>query len=409
MTNPDSGAKEIISRGYDSQDKAEQEDSLLNTMHHFQISILGPGEVLDEMSFVQLNAMADIAGRVSDRQQINLYEWMRRTFSMTNMLALYGAKHIFVTHPDLLDTFWEFEADMVPLMANFFPSILAPKGHAARERIKTAMVEYMEHGYYKEASKVIQGRVRINTGKGLSIRQAGQVELGVMFGVMGNAMPTSFWLLSRLFTNPTFFTDVRHELEASDLVRVDGVCRIINISKLKTRCPSLVSAFRECLRFYASNSSVRQIREDTMIADKYLLKKGYIVQVAGEAMHWDPKIWGPNVNEFDPYRFLKSPYGTIPRRSPEEPAKTVHTAAFRGFGGGTTLCPGRHFAQTEITGFAAMIILGWDLLPVDGEGLKTLSKKEPMLPLGVLKPDGDMPVRMRRRDGLEDVQWSFEA
>jgi cytochrome P450 len=409
MTNPDPGAREVISRGFDSKDKAEQEDCLLNTMHHFIISMLGPGAVLDELSFVQLNEMAKIAGQFSDGPQLNLFDWMRRMFSMSNMLAFYGPKHIFATRPELLDTYWEYDADMVPLLTNFLPSILAPKGHAARERIKDAMVEYVEKGYHKEASPVIQGRLKINISRGLTTRQAGQVELGVMFGIMGNAMPSSFWLLTRLFTNPTLLAAVRLEISNSDLIHIEGRRHIISITKLKSHCPTLVSTFRESLRFYASNSSGRYILEDTLIADKYLLKKGYMVQVAGEAMHWDPKIWGPSVNSFDPLRFINSPYGTVASQGPDGKLKTVHTAAFRGFGGGTTLCPGRHFAQAEIVGFVAMMVAGWEVEKGDGSVLEMVGKKEPMLPLGVLRPEGDVAVRMRRRRGMEDAEWAFEV
>jgi cytochrome P450 len=205
-------------------------------------------------------------------------------------------------------------------------------------------------------------------------------------------------------TNSSFLVDVRNEIEQSNLVQTNGSNHVISISKLKTRCPSLVSAFREYLRFYASNSSIRLVLEDTILADKYLLKKGHKILVAGNVIHFDLRIWGADAEKFDPLQFIDSPSGTIKSQSTDEPATTVHAAAFRGFGGGTNLCPGHHFAQAEIIGFAVMIILGWEMLPSEGE-LKML---EVMLPLGILKPDGDVVVRMQRRKGFEDVQWSFE-
>lgn len=125
-------------------------------------------------------------------------------------------------------------------------------------------------------------------------------------------------------------------------------------------------------------------------------------------MHSDPEIWGSDVDEFDPLRFVTTPFGTIKSPSPAEPAKKVHAAAFRAFGGGRSYCPGRHFAQTEVTGFAAMIALGWDLLPADGTELKMLAKVETMIPAGISKPDGDIKVHLQRRKGLEEVRWSFE-
>lgn len=40
--------------------------------------------------------------------------------------------------------------------------------------------------------------------------------------------------------------------------------------------------------------------------------------------------------------------------------------AFRAFGGGATLCPGRHFASTEILAFVSVMLLRFDIKPVSG-------------------------------------------
>jgi len=241
------------------------------------------------------------------------------------------------------------------------------------------------------------------------MRQAGQVELSMMFGTMTNAVPTAFWLLGIIYTFPGLLDEVRQELERSDLVRIDGPSRIISISGLKTHCPLLVSLFRECIRIYASNTSARQVLKDTLVADKYLLKRGCMVQIAGDAIHRDHRIWGADVGEINPYRFVHSLNGTFTGVSSDEKGKTIHPAAYRGFGGGSSLCPGRHFAQTEIVGFAAMVAMGWNLLPIEGDQLVLPLKKEPLIPLGVFKPDGGMSGLLRRRPGFEHVEWSFEA
>jgi cytochrome P450 len=40
---------------------------------------------------------------------------------------------------------------------------------------------------------------------------------------------------------------------------------------------------------------------------------------------------------------------------------------FRVFGGGKTLCPGRHFATNEVLAVVAMFIVRLDMTPVGGE------------------------------------------
>ena len=75
--------------------------------------------------------------------------------------------------------------------------------------------------------------------------------------------------------------------------------------------------------------SSRVVTTDTMLQDKYFLRKGSILQISGGVMHSDAKIWGDDVDEFDPERFLNAPNGQVTSRS-EKQSKSVHPAAFRG-------------------------------------------------------------------------------
>jgi cytochrome P450 len=75
--------------------------------------------------------------------------------------------------------------------------------------------------------------------------------------------------------------------------------------------------------------------------------------VSGPVQHSDTAAWGSNASEFDHTRFLR-------------PDKRVPAAAFQAFGGGTSLCTGRHFATTVILNFTAMFIMQNDILPAGG-------------------------------------------
>ena len=127
-----------------------------------------------------------------------------------------------------------------------------------------------------------------------------------------------------------------------------------------------------------------------MLAEKYFLKKGAIVQISGGVIHSDKSIWGDDVDEFNPSRFLG--------------AKTrsggFHPAAFRGFGGGKTLCPGRHFAVNEILLLAAMIVLAFDMESPDGGPVSVPFKNDRIMPVHILEPSlGDRPqVVIKPRD-----------
>lgn len=96
------------------------------------------------------------------------------------------------------------------------------------------------------------------------------------------------------------------------------------------------------------------------------------------------------MNEFYHKRFVKEPG-----------PKKHNPTAFRAFGGGATLCPGRHFASTEILAFAASILLRFDIKPVstssqwDTAGYRQANA-------GFRLPNQDVEVQLIPRD---DKKW----
>lgn len=69
------------------------------------------------------------------------------------------------------------------------------------------------------------------------------------------------------------------------------------------------------------------------------------------------------------------------------------------------ICPGRHFAQSEIIGFAALLMMGFEIEQVDGAALDLPGKDNERIPFAVMKPDRECRVRIRRRKGMEGVNW----
>lgn len=84
------------------------------------------------------------------------------------------------------------------------------------------------------------------------------------------------------------------------------------------------------------------------------------------------------------------------KRFVKEPKIKHDPVAFRAFGGGATLCPGRHFASTEILAFASIILLRFDIKPVTGSW-DTGSYKETNAAFRVPKHDIDVELGLRDR------------
>ena len=207
-------------------------------------------------------------------------------------------------------------------------------------------------------------------------------------------------MLFYLYSNPLVLQECREEVESvvSDIDEGYGMRRTINISNIKQNCPVLTSAFQEVLRQRTLGAQVRQVMQDTMLDGGYLLKKDATVIMPSLVMHTDPAVWGPDVSEFNHRRFTKG--------NKAQSAHKPSPGALRVFGGGTTLCPGRHFATTEILATVVMFILRYDLFPLDGGWTKPKTEKTNIAAV-VMEPDTDVTVRVLPRAGNAKCEWDF--
>jgi cytochrome P450 len=89
-----------------------------------------------------------------------------------------------------------------------------------------------------------------------------------------------------------------------------------------------------------------------------------------------------------------------------EKPNQIHQAAFRSFGGGTTLCPGRHFATNEIVGLVTLLLVTFDINPAESDRIVIPERKDNVLPIHILKPQIPVKVKIQRR-GISDVSWSM--
>jgi cytochrome P450 len=138
--------------------------------------------------------------------------------------------------------------------------------------------------------------------------------------------------------------------------------------------------------------------EDTLLDRKWLLKKDSMVQMPSRALHIDASIWGSDVHDFNPRRFLK--------KHEVANSKRPNPTAFRTFGGGTTLCSGRHFATNEILAFVCMFVVRFDMKPVAGRWTLPETDNTNVAAV-VMEPDTDIEVEISRREGCEDGMWAF--
>ncbi|KAI1799720.1 hypothetical protein F4811DRAFT_557556 [Daldinia bambusicola] len=90
----------------------------------------------------------------------------------------------------------------------------------------------------------------------------------------------------------------------------------IDLARVRTECPLLVSTLQEVMRFYGSAASLRFIYEDIMLGDEYLLKKGGAVLMPNAMFHTDETLWGPSVGDVRPHAFPEGGPSQVQHKTP---------------------------------------------------------------------------------------------
>lgn len=373
-----------------------KEDSFSLTWPKHIMPVMAPGPDLDAMSRKAIEAFAAELGqmKLAEAGAVSLWAWTRRVMVAATTDAVFGPQNPF-RDPGVTEAWLKFEPNF--LLFGLFPKpeLFFRDLFEAREKVAGALIEYMKKAGYEAGSGLVRRRVEHHAGWGFSNEDLGRGELGNAFAVVASSSSACFWVLYHIFSDEKVLADVRSEVSA--LVRVeenpDGGSAnfFVDLARIKSACPILLSVFQETLRYRSLSSSFKMVLEDVLLDSRILLKKGGMLMIPSTVQHFDTDQWGPTAAEFDHLRFV--------------PQKKWNRTAFRGFGGGHVLCPGRHFASTEIMAFAAMLVLQFDLAPVSGGwGDGAWGKSPAAAQFPVL--DEDVRVEMRPR-GLGGENWNF--
>jgi cytochrome P450 len=240
--------------------------------------------------------------------------------------------------------------------------------------------------------------------------------------------------MNQAVLNPTLLSELRAEISKCQTGPTS-----FNMG-LVTNQPKLKSVYLEALRWATASPSPRIVYEDCELGE-YKLKGSSMLIVSSRVMQMDKATWEiPDVpasdpNLFWPERFLdgdkkleeeredevaeaeenaaiasttrlgengpgngRKTMNAEPLSGPKSKETQQRMLALRPFGGGTTLCPGRHFATNEVLGGLAALMLRLEVEVVTEE-LERIGVPQPNLAMkqGGLFPDRPLMVRMRRR------------
>jgi cytochrome P450 len=280
-------------------------------------------------------------------------------------------------------------------MIDVAPNILAPRGNSARSALAAGFQQYFEDFIpgKMQCSAMALARYTANIQYGVTFENQGRLEAGTLLGILANTIPSIFYMLIHVYSDPLLLQDIRAELESTCVSTTSAPgeppIRQIHVLRMRDNCHLLYSTFQELLRLHALGASARFVREDIMLDDRHLLKKGMVIQMPMSVMHFDTTVWGADAKEFQPQRFLNK----------------QNSKGYRPFGGGASLCPGRHFVTMETLALTACMVLRYDITSADGERLRIPAQKQESLATNVFPPERDIAVRVTERQNCENVTW----
>ncbi|KAH7303534.1 putative cytochrome P450 [Stachybotrys elegans] len=360
---------------------------------------LKPGPELDDMNRAMLAEINKMLHQLSAETgtKLSLYAWLQDSLTVATTRAIYGPMNPF-EDKEIADAFWDFEEGLMSIVIGFLPSLTARKPVAARNKAVRAFQEYYKNGGIEQASAYAKSRYEVEVSNKFPPEDIARSSVGGTIALLVNTVPGVFWTMLHIFSYTGLLQQVRAEIDActrtSDPVSDgDNVTNTIDVATLKENCPLLLSTYHEVLRYRTIGSSVREVREDTELGP-FLLKKGAMLQMPARVIHTDASCWGNT--DFNPSRFL-----------PEEKKSRPGDICFRAFGGGKTLCPGRHFATNEILAVVALFIARFDVKePTGGWKMPTTTKTN--VAAAAMGPDNDVDIEFMTREGFKGISWAVK-
>ncbi|KAL4974755.1 cytochrome P450 [Aspergillus desertorum] len=315
-----------------------------------------------------------------------LMEWSSDFFARAGQRAYFGPQ-LEELDPGLPQTFIHFDELSWQILYQY-PDFLAGEMKSSRNKIQQELKRYFQippgkrHG---DAwfTKAMETEMR---ALGIGEDDIATMMVTIYWGINTNTRKAAFWLLTYILNyGPHYINVIRDETAPVFPANSDTN---INPSYLHENCPTLSAMWNETIRLAAYSASVRFLTADTQIGSK-ILRKGNRLMIPYRQLHFDESIFGTEypVTEFRPERFMTKT-GRYLTRSDN----------WRPFGGGSTMCPGRHVAKRFVMLFVALLVRRFDVELLDsGKGVPEADEGKPVLGLMSVKDGADVLVRVKER------------
>ncbi len=310
------------------------------------------------------------------------YDWLGDVVFSATGRAVFGDGF----EHDVSRTDFHAVDDAFPLLLAGLPARLLGV-QAARDSLKRVMA--IERA---NAAAVTVERFKLFREHG-DPSELGAYQLAFLWATQANTLPAAFWTLAFLMNDAAALKAVGDEVRTVLKEAPFEGGRPQLTPAILQRLVHVDSAINEALRLTSGSLTIRVALRDVELD----LEGGKTLKVrAGERVglypwltHHDQRIYeAPDTYRFD--RFVAA--GKRRRSFLLEGRKVAHF--LMPFGGGVSMCPGRHFARNEIKILTTLMLYhftlepSWNALPGFVEGRAGL---------GVFGPAEDVSARLKRR------------
>ncbi|KAK9418585.1 putative Cytochrome P450 [Seiridium unicorne] len=328
------------------------ESGFINGMVKATHPTISSGPALDAFNSKAFEVFDAALRGFDGRTTISMFEWINKQIMYATTDAVYGPANP-MRDARNLEAWHKYHPAMMFLMLDILPQTLFFRTAVhGREYLVKSFAKYYKDASYKQGSAYIQHFTEHCNEQRIPEIDIPRLLLGTVFNNVVNTSPTAFWVIYHIFSDAVVEEECRNEVNQAVQDGPDGISTI-DLSFVLNSCPILLSTYHEVFRYHAM------------------------------------------ANSFYQKRFVKQ----------QGDSKSLTAIAFRGFGGCTTLCPGRHFATSEIPLLATMLLLRFNVQPADGMPWVLPSTANSSQAEAMEQPDKDINIKLVPRPEANGRTW----
>ncbi|KIO18738.1 hypothetical protein M407DRAFT_246398 [Tulasnella calospora MUT 4182] len=289
------------------------------------------------------------------------------------------------------DAFKGFD-EMVYKVALGYPSSFLRNFVRCREELINKFIAYLDKPH--DASELIRGQEEIIRDVPFDKRDMGCMMLCAWWPMMANVPWGTLWVLLNQLQRPEGVQPLIEELAAAGKAWSAShpefvgpyTLHLTEFFQSNPSLPLISSTISESLRYATDSYSMRSVVEEEVQLGPYTIKKGETLVCSTRSVHMDENEF-EDVREYVPTRFMSDDGGA---------KGTEGNFKWMPFGGGVSICSGRHFANYHVKIFLATLLTNFKFSVDADKSQLPITVGNINRGFGLRRPKGDLSVKVTR-------------